>query len=277
MKAKLINEEGQKEETLSNELPPVDDQAGDEGEEAQNVPRGTNQEPDKNREDELLSEIKTLRSEMETIKRSQPPVLDAKEQQEIQTKQILNADMGNLDDDDFIKKYRMNKLQASTTLIQYETDKERQKSSTRIAELEAKSELASKYTDFNRFYDKVKGVVSDLSPESRQSPEKVRAAMEREYHYLLSQEKPRAQNGTRRHIVTDFAPPTPKTPGGKPVDKDEIDPEYRGVCERMGITKESERKKWMNPWIPTNLGTDMNGFQVIIDDPSGKPKRIKAA
>jgi len=261
-----------------NQLPPED---------SQNAPPENQPEPaaEASNQEELLNEIKSLRAKVESFENRpfpqaapQPAAVDPKEQQEQATKAQVLADINAMDEDDFVAKYKMSRIQANNALIQHDFQKEKQRNSERIAELEAKNELIAKYPEFSRYFDRIRNVVSDLSPESRQQTEKLKQVMEREFIYITSLDKPKASaDGQRRQIVNDFHKPTPKPINGtqnKPL-SDEIDPEYREICGHFGITKESERKKWMSPYIPTKLGVTSDGYEVVIDDPKGALKKVK--
>lgn len=214
---------------------------------------------------ELELENARLKGKLEGISESaaKPAPGTSQDEKDAAIKNACMADMSALDDDSFQTKYRMTKIQANSAIHDFEINKERTKNAGKIAELEVKSDLSSKYPTFAKNFEKIKSnVLADLSPEAKQDPVRLKRAMEREF-LLLEKENPSPakksakEDPTRRRIVNDFEKPNRdqdrKEDRGS-ANKDELDPALAAVGKRFGITSETQRKKFMSPFIPMDLG-----------------------
>lgn len=203
----------------------------------------------------------------------------SQEERDMAAKNQCLADMAALDDDSFTQKYRMNKLQANNAIHDFERNKEKTHNATRIAELEAKNDLLAKYPSIGKHFDKLKQTVkSELSQEAQQDPERLRRAIEKEF-LLIEKEtttppakKKTQEDPMRRKIVNDFERPNgdPDRSSKERAGKDELAPELVEVGKRFGITSESQRKKFMSPFIPMELGggyrfeDPKRGFEKVV-------------
>lgn len=268
MKVKLPVDDGEKvndeekieQEDAQDDLPPAedDDSNGKIEDQPQEAPAKKDETTD------LKIQIAKLEGQVDILKgQKKDGGLDSKEENDLRIKQQCLADMNSLDEEAFSQKYRMTKLAASNAISNYDLEKERTKNSTRIAELEAKNDLIAKYPTFSKHFDKIKeSVIADLSPEARQDSSRLKRAMEREF--LIIQKEEEAANpkkktqgdDMRKRIVNDFEKPNQDPSRSKKNDenKDELAPELREIGKRFGIESESQRKKFMSPYIPMELG-----------------------
>lgn len=229
---------------------------------------------------DLRLEIAELRGRLSATETKKENPVDVAEQQALATKNRVISDANTMDDDQFQQMYKMTKLNAIHSVNQYDLDQEKNKSSVKIAELEAKSELISKYPTFAKNYDKVKSVISDLSPEARKDPERLKKALEKEFLYISKDDKEpvapkREGDMNRKRIANDFERPS-ITPNRTERKEDDLIPEEdRALAARFGINKESDRKKFSNPFIPMDMGTDMrDGKKIMFDGTRREPYKI---
>lgn len=232
----------------------------------------------------LKLELAELKGQISVLRDSKKDPVDSEEQKALQAKQRVMADANTLGDDQFQDLYKMSKLQAVNSVNQYDSEQRELRSSIKIAELEAKSELVSKYPSFAKHYENIRKVISDLSPDARKDPERLKKAFEREYLYLSKDDKnevqPKSKKETesmdRRRISNDFERPTinPNRSERK-TDDDLVAVEDRALAAQFGIHKESERKKFMSPYIPMDLGVDIRDKKrIIFEDPKRGPVKV---
>lgn len=214
---------------------------------------------------------------MASVREEKPSAESGQEERDRLAKVQCQNDMSALDDETFRNRYRMDKLQANNAIHEFERNKEKTSNAMRIAELEAKSDLATKYPSFSKHYEKIKQTVkSDLSLEAQQDPARLKRAMEREI-LLIEKEQPTPvkkkapEDPMRRRIVNDFEKPNGEDRSRRDAAKsDELAPELQEVGKRFGITSESQRKKFMNPYIPMDLGggyrfeDPKRGFEKVV-------------
>ncbi len=233
--------------------------------------------------EDLRIELAELRGRLSqaTEEKRAPAAVDT-EKLAIDTKNRVIADANNMDEDQFQQMYKMTKLNAIHSVNQYDLEQEKSKNANKIAELEAKNELISKYPGFAKMYDKVKSGISDLSPEARKDPARLAKAMEKEFLFVAKDDKDTATapkregDMNRKRISNDFERPTIQ-PNRSTERKEEdlVAAEDRQLAARFGITKESDRKKFSSPFIPMDLGTDMrDGKKVVFDGSRKEPYKI---
>jgi hypothetical protein len=186
----------------------------------------------------------------------------------VQEQQYMNqvyADL-SLADEDFVEKYKgYNKSQVIQAINQQQNFKQ----TSEVSKLTAKNSLSRKYPDFIEFEDKVDEALADANPQVLADPARLKAFMERQYLAISKDGKrdalPKPKAGTgkkdegRKTIVgnSDFVPPSPKSGNSKKDGDggaDEIKAEDRELASRFGIKSEAQRKKFMSPYIPMDLG-----------------------
>jgi hypothetical protein len=222
-------------------------------------------EEPKNREHELEVELARKEGELAGLKKSTPAVNPQNSLE--QTKQIVFADTNNLSDEDFHKKYNMNKHGAMMTVMDQENKLTKAESRQMQADIAADQALAGRYgQDFYKFQDKIREGVADLSEEVRQDPVRLQKAKERLYLASVSEMKrvgPAKDDPTRRKIVTEFEKPKPdpiKQPkeSADAVFSDDVptgsDTSDSKLARNMGLTSKEEAKNYQKEYVPMNLG-----------------------
>lgn len=173
-----------------------------------------------------------------------------------QTKAQVFADANNLSDEDFEGKYRMAKHLATASILEQQSNITEQENKRLNAEARAEAELSARYgADFYRFKGRIEESLEDLSDAARQDPKRLAKHMERQLKsYMVSKPKSRVED--RKKVVQDFDAPQPA--GKKPEEKlkksDDIKEEDRSLANAMGLKSESERLKYMNPFVEMNMG-----------------------
>lgn len=257
------NQEGQEPE--NEEVTPASDAREPEGDAEVKQP-----EPNKDLEAVRL-ELAEVRGELRAARETAKPAVDDQDLKDRAAKQSCLADINGLDDMTFQDKYKMSKLAATNALHDYDREKEQKKSAqteAKLAEMEAKSELLAKYPGLAKSYAKIKeNALADLTAEAKKDPEKLKRAIEREFlvverEEILNGGKQPEKGGDpmRRRPVNDFA--KPNNEDRRQVEKDELAPELREIGAKFGITKESQRKQFLSPYIPMDMG---NG--IVFKDP----------
>ena len=214
-----------------------------------------------------------LQGQLEVLKSTPKP--DKVDQNERARLQLLN-DANNLSDEQFEAVYKATKSQTMTVFLDQQLRLNKQETSQRIFESEAKMELTNKYgKDFTKYKKELNECLEDASPAVRQDPERLTRFLERNFLALSKDDAPaekkqvvkKEEDMQRRRIVSDFAKPGvdgSDLKKNEDPNKDVIKEEYKGLGSRWGIETESERKKYLGKvvYVPMNFG---NG--VTFSDP----------
>lgn len=241
-----------------------------EGTEETNGTEPTPTEVDRVRQLEL--ENAELRGRASALQSVAKPSESAQSQNQWQA--VVLADMNTLSDDDFIAKYKYPKYQATAAILEQKLHDVKQEQAATKADQQVtkiESRLAAKYgKDFYDVKSDVDEMVSVLSPEVKQDPEKLARFMERAYlaaskdkktpSLLINkgEEKPKGE-GVKR-IVSSFEKPTPTPQGGsrKEANQDEVPEEFRSLAKSFKITSEKERQDLMKDnFVPVDFGAGL--------------------
>ena len=180
-------------------------------------------------------------------------------------------DINILSDEEFIAKYKNNKMQVNTALLQYDFQKQTASQRQQISELRAENRMTAKYSNFSEYKDQIQEAMNDAAPEVKQDPERLTKVMERAY--LAALNNPSTKNKEvpmdRRSIqTTNFEKPRAHV-DKKQENSDEIPVEYAPICNAFGIRSEKERQQYLNTdEIETQFG---NGY-VLRDSKKGFEK-----
>jgi len=176
--------------------------------------------------------------------------------------QLLN-DSNSLDDETFEKIYRAPKHQVMATFLDQQLRTNQAKTNQKIAESEARMELASKYgKDVSKYRKELNEALEEASPEVRRDPERLAAYLERQYLAFEKAEpvkKPvlkKEEDVHRRKIVQDFAKPGVDGSDLKKEDnskKDELKDDLKQLGSRWGIETETERKKYLGKVVHVDM------------------------
>lgn len=195
------------------------------------------------------AELKGRLSALESIQKSSPGAPQTIDQQEAWKNQALQ-DINILDDEEFQTKYKHQKFQVNSAILQYDFNKQTVEQKRQLAELRAENSLMSKYQDFSEYRSAVQDAVDDSSIEVRQDPARLQKVMERAY-LAASRENPvspkrKEDSMERRMIQSQFEKPRPKNDGiPSKVETDKIPPEFSPICKAFGLTSEKERQELM--------------------------------
>lgn len=218
-------------------------------------------------QDELLNaklEAAELRGQLKAMKGGQPTGQNSHDQ----IKQAVFNDANTLSDDDFQTKYRMAKHMATASVLEREGAMTKSEMKQELAEAKAASELSGRYgSEYYKYKDKIEETLTDLSPEVRQDSKRLAAHMDRIYKsFAIDRPKPKTaaeKEETRRRMTPDFEKPTIEAGNGKDKqeggDKDEIEENDRPLARAVGLSSETERRKYKamidgGEFVPMDLG-----------------------
>lgn len=236
-------------------------------------------------QDELLNaklEAAELRGQLKVLKGAQPNGQNSHDQ----IKQAVFNDANTLSDDDFQTKYRMAKHMATASVLEREGALTKSEMKQEIAEARAAAELSSRHgSEYYKHKDQIEETLADLSPEVRQDPKRLAAHMERIYKSLaVDRPKPKTaaeKEEVRRRMTPDFEKPTIDAGAGKDkdggADKDEIAENDRPLARAVGLSSETERRKYKamidgGEFVPMDLGGG-----VMFSDPLKGFERVTTA
>ena len=242
---------------------------------------------DEQDERDLELENARLKAKLEAHEeiRSERPIVtkrDPEDEKYQQTKSIVLADSGSLDDDSFQEKYKMSKAEAKVHFVNHERERDSNKHNEDMAFLRAENIITKKYEEeYSKYENQVSESISDLSPSVRQDPKKLALHIERTIKALKADEpapKPQRKSAPRKQedgemdkriVDSGFSKPN-IVPDERNIDldknkDDEIAESDRSLAAKFGITSEKERLKYKNTnYIETDYG---NGVKF------GDPKR----
>lgn len=235
-------------------------------------------------QDELLNaklEAAELRGQLKVLKGDQPNGQNS----HAQIKQAVFNDANSLSDEDFQTKYRMAKHMATASVLEREGAMTKSEMKQELAEARAASELSGRYgSEYYKHKDKIEETLADLSPEVRQDSKRLAVHMERVYKSLaIDRPKPKTaaeKEEVRRRMTPDFEKPTIEAGNGKDkdenADKDEIEEAYRPLAKAVGLSSETERRKYKamidgGEFVPMELGGG-----VTFSDPVKGFERVAA-
>jgi hypothetical protein len=244
------------------------------------------------RERELEIELAEKRGELKALQKNAAPSNPTLTHE--QTKQLVFADINNMSDEDFRKKYNQTKHAASMIVMDQDNRLTKAEAKTLHAEAEATGELGAKFgSDFYNFKDQILANIEDLSESARQDPVKLKRWMETQY-LAMSKDAGREvqrKDTARRKIVQDFEKPIiqePHKPSEEQNDeiKDEIPAESdisdRALARHMNLFSEKERKELAKDnliYVDMDLtGRDPSATEKIrFHDPKKGFERVKIA
>lgn len=256
----------------------VDELENEEGEE---VDGADVVEDDDDEATRLKIENAEMRGKLSVLQKAQGNPHSNHEQVKLQVFQDAN----NLSDEDFHKKYNMQKHMATASVLERENAMTKAETKQELAEARASSELSAKYgPEYFRHKEQIEETLADLSPEVRQDPKRLAKHMERVFK-AVSTERPNAKPKSvkdgedRRKVVKDFEKPTPDADarkGDEEEDKDEIEEQFRPLAKAVGIQTESERLHYKDlidkgEFVPMELGGG-----VRFADPAKGFERVEA-
>ncbi len=235
--------------------------------------------------DELLNaklEAAELRGKLSVLQKAAPDPRNNHEQ----TKLTVFQDANTLSDEDFQKKYNMQKYMATAAVLEQENRRTKSETQQELAEARASSELSARYgTEYFRFKDQIEDTLGDLAPEVRQDPKRLAKHLERTFKALSSEApkpKPKVVNANdRRQVVSDFDKPTGERGARKAAEDDaapdEIEEQYRPLAKAVGLSSESERVKYKamvdaGEFVPMDLGGGIR-----FADPAKGFERVEAS
>lgn len=235
--------------------------------------------PAESRERALEIENAELRGRADALKEvAVPGKKDSNSANEAWKATVLQ-DVNGMADDDFRMKYRCEKYQATSAILEHEFKTSSSQQKQQIAELRAENRLSAKYgKDFFELKSEIDEVVAMAAPEVRQDPDRLSKLMERAYLASSKDRKPAAakpagqpNGGDVRRIVSNFEKPTPAPSGGsrKEPETDLLPENYRKLGGAFNLKSEKERKELMeSDYVPMNLG----GGLVFRDPAKGVEK-----
>lgn len=239
----------------------------------------TAEETQPNLEDRLRqAEIEKARLEGELKARSEFSKPADNPQQQL--KNQVWADASNLTDDEFRIKWKTEKHLATASFIEKDLQESKTSQRQELAELKAENRMAAKYKDFYEFKSEIDEMLTYVSPEIKQDPERLYKFMEKSY---LGTSKPKSdfssvKGGTktvdRSRISGGFEKPSTRQEVStkKEEDNDLIAEADRALARAFGLTSEKERKQYADTSnIPMDLG---NGTILVGRDIVKKDARV---
>lgn len=217
------------------------------------------------REQELEIELAEKRGELKAIKNNVNPNGQMTMEQ---TKQLVFADINNLTDEDFNKKYKTSKHAASMTVMDADNRQTKAEAKRDRAEALAVGEVGAEIgSDFYKFKDRILENASDLSDEARQDPSKLKRWMKSQYMSMANDVPVMKKDDSRRKIAKDFEAPIVEVRESRSEEnqndeiKDEIpvesDISNKKLASFMGLHSEKERKEYADKnviYVDTDLG-----------------------
>lgn len=238
-------------------------------------PVKANDAEDKARKLEIeLAEARGKLSVLNQPSAPQPEKTNPAEEQYFRTKQVVQTDISAMDDDAFRTKYNMTKADVKIHFMEYERNLESQKTSEKVAKMEAENEILSKYgSSYAKYKSEVNKAIEDASPEVRKDPARLSKFIERTYLALSRDEKdekptkiqPKKEGETmNRRIANDFDAPTPRhdVADRNKEKNDSLEGEDLEIGRHFGITTKSEREKYNGRHLEMNFG-----HGVVLRDP----------
>lgn len=180
-------------------------------------------------------------------------------------KATVLRDVNGMQDEDFRNKYRCEKYQATSAILEHEFKSSSSQQKQQIAELKAENRMSMKFgRDFFDRKKEVDEVVAMASQEVKQDPDKLSKLMERAY-MAASKDKPAKQpipgqvkqGGDVRRIVSSFEKPSSSkdSVSKKEPESDSLPENYRKLGKAFNLTSEKERKELLSTeFVPMELG-----------------------